>query len=341
MRRGRGSGRARFARFVAAAALLGGLAAAAGCGDDEESFSDRSKAFGTKAGATSAPSVGPSTDTKAGKAAAAEIAKAAALPKPGPGGKKPRAVAKVYNDKELEAIAAYVVAPEPPMDEAFFAEAIDNRDPFRPYVPEALPIDKGGPKPITADCVLSAYSVDELKLAGIISGIAVPRATFIDPGGTGWPVKKGDCLGRTGGRVTRMAGDELTILEVSPATGSEVERIIKLHPGAIDLRKAMKGGDPTVFRPEPKPAEATDSLGVVPGADAAAALKPPLEVGMSKANFLKHYGKCFAKRTGAMVLGGSASAEVYGRSSRSGECADVIGELINVDSGVVKQVVGG
>jgi Tfp pilus assembly protein PilP len=339
MRRGRGIGRACVARFVAGAALLAGLAAVSGCGDDEASFNDRSKAFGTKAGATSAPSIGPSTDTKAGKAAAAEIAKLAAVPKPGStGGKKPRAVAKVYNDKELEAIAAYVVAPEPPMDEAFFAEAIDNRDPFRPYVPEALPIDKGGPKPIVADCVLSAYSVDELKLAGIISGIAVPRATFIDPGGTGWTVKKGECLGRTGGRITRMAGDEMTLLEVSPATGSEVERIIKLHPGAIDLRKAMKGGDPTVFRPEPKPAEATDSLGVVPEP---AGVKPPIEVGMSKANFLKNYGKCFSKRIGAVVMGGSAAGEVYGRSSTVGECADIIFTFVSIDSGVVKQVLGG
>ncbi len=331
------------ARLVAPLLLAAALTGAAGC-EEEESFTDRSKAFGTPPGATSAPSMGPSTDTKAGKAVSAELANAAATPKgpAGPPGKKKAvAPAKVYTDRELEAIAAYEVTPEPPMDEAFFAEAVDNRDPFRPFQAEALDLgSEAGDKGPKADCVLSSYAVDELKLAGIISGIAVPRATFIDPSGTGWTVKKGDCLGRTGGRVTRMGGDEVLIVEVSPASGVTVERTIKLHPGAIDLRKALKGSDPTALRgPEPMP-EADDSLGVVPGVLGAAPAgpKPKLEEGMSKANFLKHYGRCFAKRTGLALIGTSTSAEVWGRTSSAGECAEVVGGIVVVDKGRVTSI---
>jgi hypothetical protein len=84
----------------AGALLLGAaLVALAGCGDDEEGFTDRSKAFGTAPGATSAPSIGPSSDSKAGKAVAAELAKVAAVPmKVGAGGKKSKIAARVYTE---------------------------------------------------------------------------------------------------------------------------------------------------------------------------------------------------------------------------------------------------
>jgi type IV pilus assembly protein PilP len=315
---------------------------AAGCGDDDAAFTSREAAFGGGGGASGSP-VGPSTDTTAGKAAAVEVAKVSAppsAPSPRPAGapgSRKAGPAKVYTDAELEAIAAYVVTPEPPMDERFFAEAIDNRDPFRPFVPEAATAPDEGPKTHT-DCVLSSYSIDELKLIGIITGIAAPRATFVDPAGTGWAVRKGDCLGRTGARITRMAGDEITVLESSPSTGTEVERVLKLHPGAIDLRKALKGGDPMALKgAAPLPSEAGDGLGVAPGLEGVpVGPKPKLEVGMSKANFVKNYGKCFAKRSGLGLLGaGSPTAEVWGRSSSAGECADVVGGLIIVDKGRV------
>lgn len=336
----------RLAAIVAVASAL--ALGAAGCGDDEDSFSSREAAFGGTPGAPTPPEVGPSTETKAGKAAADELAKLAAVPAARPAGKgaagKKGLAAKTYTDAELEKIAAYSPTPEPPIDEVFFAEAVDNRDPFRPFITEKVADESTDPADKAADCVLAGYVVDELKLMGIISGIAVPRATFVDPGGTGWTVKKGDCLGRTAGRVVRMFGDEVTLVEASPSTGVEIERVIKLHPGAIDLRKAMKGKDPTALRSTEPLKGSAEGLGVVPieGAGPLAgppAERPRLELGMSKASFVKFYGKCFSKRTGVAIIGAaSTTAEVWGRSSSAGECADITGGLVILDRGRITSI---
>jgi len=85
----------------------------------------------------------------------------------------------------------------PPLDiqEAEFTESERSRDPFRcfseVFVEEARSRVKS-----QREVVLEQYSIDELKLAGIVTGIRPARAMLVDPTGKGHVVVRGQFVGR-------------------------------------------------------------------------------------------------------------------------------------------------
>jgi Tfp pilus assembly protein PilP len=86
-----------------------------------------------------------------------------------------------------------------------FVEAETNRDPFRNYAamfqvvqPEAQQTDR----PV----VMADTGIDEMRLIGIITGVADPRAMLIDRNGVGYTVRRGVFLGRT--EVVQAGGAE-------------------------------------------------------------------------------------------------------------------------------------
>ena len=118
-----------------------------------------------------------------------------------------------------------------------FAENDDtNRDPFRSYLDTWI---ERGPKasPSTVTAIFSKYSLEELALIAVISGDANPRAMFRDPTGLGQTIKRGDYLGRSAARVTKILSDRvvLEMSEITPGgTTKALERAVLVNPEGTD-----------------------------------------------------------------------------------------------------------
>jgi len=112
-----------------------------------------------------------------------------------------------------------------------FTESDRNRDPFRSYATMFIEQAKR-PTVNQRTVLLSQYSIDELKLVGIVQGGDYPRAMLVDPTQKGWIIKKGDFIGRpdvvhTGGtngsdyqlnwRVDRVRDGDIVLTREDPA----------------------------------------------------------------------------------------------------------------------------
>lgn len=87
-----------------------------------------------------------------------------------------------------------------------FVEADSNRDPFRNYTARGA-ADAG--RPVTSIPVkMSETSVNEMRLIGVVSGMADPRAMIIDRDGVGHVVRRGEFIGRP--EVVQMSGTDQT-----------------------------------------------------------------------------------------------------------------------------------
>lgn len=83
-----------------------------------------------------------------------------------------------------------------PMDfqEAEFVESERSRDPFRSYAAVFVQEATGQIKS-QREVVLGQYSVDELRLVGIVTRINPPKAMLVDPTGVGHVVTRGQFIG--------------------------------------------------------------------------------------------------------------------------------------------------
>lgn len=76
-----------------------------------------------------------------------------------------------------------------------FVETDRSRDPFRSYTKQFVKEAKFDQK-VQRNVVLQQYSLDELKLVGIVTGGTDPRAMVVDPRGIGWVIRRGQYIGR-------------------------------------------------------------------------------------------------------------------------------------------------
>lgn len=102
-------------------------------------------------------------------------------------------------------------------DEDFLDNDERNRDPFRSYL--RLFTAKEGPRAPKIPAVFDKFALEELTLIGIVSGDALPRAMFRDPGGLGQTIKRGDYLSKAAARVTKILSDRV-ILELNEVTAT-------------------------------------------------------------------------------------------------------------------------
>lgn len=128
------------------------------------------------------------------------------VPQPGqpqPGAPPPPGVAgapKAPGKPGAQAGAAPSNLPPLPVrdiQERDFLETPTSRDPFRNYadqfVVKALSVDASK---ITREVLVGKYSLEELKVNGIITG-GQPRAMVTDPSGLGWILRVGDFVGKS------------------------------------------------------------------------------------------------------------------------------------------------
>jgi type IV pilus assembly protein PilP len=129
--------------------------------------------------------------------------------------------------------------------EADFSETDKNRDPFRGFAGLFAQQAKGR-SVLQRQVLVDRYSLDELKLAGVVTR-GPGRALFTDPTGLGWILKVGDYVGKpeivhTGGpsgtdvainwRVDRIRESDVVFVREDPSHPeiAPITRVIALFP---------------------------------------------------------------------------------------------------------------
>lgn len=126
-----------------------------------------------------------------------------------------------------------------------FVEAARWRDPFVSYASE-FALDAKKRVKSQREVVLDQYALDELKLAGLVTGIRPARAMLIDPQKTGHVVHEGQFVGRpevvqggTSGaeyeinwRVDRIRENDIVFVREDPQNPDvpTATRVIPLRP---------------------------------------------------------------------------------------------------------------
>jgi type IV pilus assembly protein PilP len=129
-----------------------------------------------------------------------------------------------------------------------FLEAARWRDPFVSYATEFAREAKKRVKS-QREVVLDQYALDELKLAGLVTGIRPARAMLIDPSRTGHVVHEGQFVGKpevvqggTSGaeyeinwRIDRIRENDIVFVREDPANPDvpTATRVIPLRPDDV------------------------------------------------------------------------------------------------------------
>ena len=125
--------------------------------------------------------------------------------------------------------AAPAALAQAPSEAPFAYSPVGKRDPFRSYLSDieqqgALS-QLGRPREVT-----EKYDLEQYHLTGVVTGPYHPKAMVEDPKGHGHVVRVGSRLGKNGGRVARIAGHELVVVEKAfDATGKPVSVSIVKH----------------------------------------------------------------------------------------------------------------
>jgi type IV pilus assembly protein PilP len=175
-------------------------------------------------------------------ALAAALAACSSAPTPSPMGS---AEAARTPTPAAPAGAADRPALPPGVDDAAVAAGARGRDPFHAAPPPVIP-----PPDDVRHRKSRHFTVDQLKLVGIVTRTAEPRAMLLDPRGKGWIVGTGDIVGRpevvahgaveqtASWRVDRIRSDEVVLVrdDVDTAGVSIATRVLALRdpPPAID-----------------------------------------------------------------------------------------------------------
>jgi type IV pilus assembly protein PilP len=100
--------------------------------------------------------------------------------------------------------------PKVQFQEEDFAESERSRDPFRSY--EDLFVEKADRRSLQrAKVLLEEFSLDDLKLIGVISRIVPAKAMVVDPSGKGHVIERNDLVGRAERVQAGSSNDEFEI----------------------------------------------------------------------------------------------------------------------------------
>ena len=135
------------------------------------------------------------------------------------------------------------------IQEAEFAESEKSRDPFRSYV-RVFADEESGKVKSQRQVVLSEYSLEELKLVAIVTGIHPAKAMLVDPAGKGHVIRRGQFVGRPDAiqgspgspsyelnwRVDRIRPGDVVLVREDPQNSEapSATRVLTLHSeGAV------------------------------------------------------------------------------------------------------------
>ena len=143
-------------------------------------------------------------------------------------------------------------APKVEIVEAEFTESERSRDPFRSFS-DIFKEESQGAAKSQRQVVLSQFSIDELKLIGIVTRAEPAKAMLVDPGGMGHVVKRGQFVGqadivqaagRTGAsyeinwRVDRIRDGDIVLIREDPQNPDvpSATRVIPLRPEGSEVK---------------------------------------------------------------------------------------------------------
>lgn len=143
--------------------------------------------------------------------------------------------------------------PRAPIDESAFVESELSRDPFRSYA-RAFMADNKNTRPSQLKVVLPEFTLDELKLIGIVTRLQPAKAMLVDPNGKGHVVQRGEFVGRadlvqTAGRagstyevnwrVDRIRDGDVVFVREDPQNPDvpTITRVIPLRPEGSLVQK--------------------------------------------------------------------------------------------------------
>jgi type IV pilus assembly protein PilP len=133
------------------------------------------------------------------------------------------------------------------LQESEFAESERSRDPFRAFASNFVEEARTQTKS-QREVVMEEYSIDEMKLIGIVTGGGVePRAMLVDPRGNGHVVRRGQFIGRAeiiqaeskgskayeiNWRVDRIREGDVVLVREDPKNPEipSSTRVLALHP---------------------------------------------------------------------------------------------------------------
>ncbi len=142
--------------------------------------------------------------------------------------------------------------PRPEYRDEDFAEADTNRDPFRNYA-ATLQAAPRAVEETTRDVEMPNTGIDEMRVLGIVTGVADPRGMIADREGVGHVVRRGSFLGRAeivqaGGleelpvtlhwRVDRIRDSEIVLTRDDPTAPNRppLTRVLPLREEEDQLR---------------------------------------------------------------------------------------------------------
>jgi type IV pilus assembly protein PilP len=199
-----------------------------------------------------------------GSAACSSPAAPVTLPEPDAG---PAVQAPVRGPGAATAVVATTAAPLPKVDfhEDDFAENDRSRDPFRSFA--KLFTDQGkGRVRAQRRVLLDHYSIEDLKLIGLITRTDTPRAMLVDPTGRGWVVTKGQFIGRpevihAGGpggvdyelnwKIDRIRDNDVVLIREDPShvDVAPTTRVIPLRTNEQGLETGIDTGNEPAAEP--------------------------------------------------------------------------------------------
>lgn len=97
-----------------------------------------------------------------------------------------------------------------PAEPEWSYSSVGKRDPFRSFLAESRP-DKLLKTPCPGP--LGRYELEQFKLVAVITGLEDPVAMVQAPGGVGYAVRRGACIGRNGGTVAAIRTGEIVVAE--------------------------------------------------------------------------------------------------------------------------------
>ena len=107
----------------------------------------------------------------------------------------PRTGASASAQPAASASAARSAIPKLDLQDSDFAESDKSRDPFRSFARLFIE-ESAGQVESQVEVMLEKYSLDQLKLIGIITRVHPERAMLVDPNGVGHVVKRGQFIGK-------------------------------------------------------------------------------------------------------------------------------------------------
>jgi len=142
--------------------------------------------------------------------------------------------------------AAASPAPKVEVQESEFTENERSRDPFRSFA-TSFATDTKAKVHSQREVILSQYTLDELKLIGIVTRVEPAKAMLVDPSGKGFVIQRGQFVGRAdvvqapgasgtvyeiNWRVDRIRSSDVVLVREDPANPDvpSATRVIPLRP---------------------------------------------------------------------------------------------------------------